>query len=214
MTTNFKTETQNPRELEAFLQFIEDHKITLYCEIGLYAGTTFKAVYDTLLRVHKGDTTAFQMIGIDLPTNPDAFAACSRVIEDIPNKSIYWTSSTDKDTVEAVLDEVRYHNTVGSDGEHLPERIPSSLLFIDGDHSYEQTKDDYAAYSYEFEYVAFNDVSPGTVPQNKLKHGGRNIATAYHVYDAIKIYSLNRWEVAMFDYPSPEGKYRGIGILA
>ena len=47
----YKTETQNESELCQFLAFIKEKKINLYLEIGLYTGSTFKAVYDTLLSV-------------------------------------------------------------------------------------------------------------------------------------------------------------------
>jgi hypothetical protein len=197
--TGYKPETQNRWELDRFLDFIRNQKINLYMEIGLYSGSTFKEVYDTLLRVHNGDHTKFKMIGVDLPTNADAFAACSRVVEAIPNASVYWTSSTDPDTVEKIYEELAEFST-------QPE--VASLIFIDGDHSFAQAKDDYMAYNPMFQFVAFNDIDPRTVEQNKRKHGGRDIATVYHLYEGLRIHSE---ETTICDASAE--KARGIGIL-
>lgn len=215
--TGYKPETQNRWELDRFLDFIRNQKINLYMEIGLYSGSTFKEVYDTLLRVHNGDHTKFKMIGVDMPTNADAFAACSRVVDAIPNASVYWTSSTDPDTVEKIYEEITAFSIQAGLG--IPE--VSSLVFIDGDHSFAQAKDDYMAYNPMFQFVAFNDIDPRTVEQNKRKHGGRDIATVYHLYEGLRIgewsYQLyeglhtSEWETTICD-PNAE-KARGIGIL-
>lgn len=199
----YKLETQNRWELDKFLEFIADNKINVYCEIGLYSGSTFKEVYDTLLKVHGGDHSKFKMIGIDLPTNTDAFAECSRVVENIPNATCYWTSSTDPDTVEKVWAEVKSFNNVAK------VYGSSSLIFIDGDHSFVQAKDDFDAYGAMFSFTAFNDIDQRTVEQNKRKHGGRDIATVYHFYEGLR---RGLVEDANFCDERAE-KARGIGIL-
>jgi len=202
---SYKLTTQNPRELEAFLDWIEASRINVYLEIGLYAGATFKAVYDRLMKVWDNDTSKFLLLGIDLPSNSEAFKACNDVLAGIPTAKVWWTSSTDPQTVEEVVKAVTDRWVATGD----PFK---SLMFLDGDHSYAQSRDDYLAYNDAFTYIAFNDISPGTVAQNKMKHGGREVATAYHLYDVLKI-GNGVDEVAYWD--SPEGgKYRGIGVLA
>lgn len=217
---SYKRVTQNPRELEAFLNWIEEKKINVYLEIGLYAGTTFKAVYDRLLKMWGGDTSKFLCFGIDLPQNPEAFKACNDLLETMPSVRVWWTSSTDKYTVEDVLRSIDLFTKEIAQGSLPRNKLGGEdephfeyLALIDGDHSYSQTKDDFLAYSHSFNYVAFNDVSQGTVKQNKKKHGGRDVATAFHFYDAVKIDNQWRSEIAFWDFPDEDGKYRGIGVL-
>ena len=155
----YKTETQNLRELDQFLSFIREKKINLYLEIGLYAGSTFKDVYDTLLDVWKGDTSKFRVLGVDFPTNAEAFKVAQETVSQMPGATIWWTSSTDVQTVEEVLGEVtRWYEKF--DEVSTERDYPVSLVFIDGDHLFEQAKQDYLAYGSHFEYVAFNDISP------------------------------------------------------
>jgi hypothetical protein len=217
----YKLESQNAKELDDFLRFIKEKKVNLYLEIGLYAGDTFKAVYDTLLETWGGDTSKFRILGIDMPSNSEAFKVAQERIEKMPGASIWWTSSTDPQTVEEVIQECNkwfdtfYHN--GPNGD------PVSLVFIDGDHSFTQSKDDFLAYKDWFEYVAFNDISPRTIPQNRKKHpsialpqganvGPRDIATVYHLYEGIKAGHPDCTEI-YFEDPEAE-KARGIGILS
>ena len=209
----YKIETQNSKELDQFLEFIREKKINLYLEIGLYSGSTFKAVYDTLLEVWKGDTTKFRVLGIDMPTNPEAFKVAQETVSQMPGATIWWTSSTDVQTVEEVLGEVsRWYEKFD---EVSPESdYPVSLVFIDGDHLFEQAKQDYLAYGSHFEYVAFNDISPRTIPQNRKKHpsiGSRDVATVYHLYEGIKAGNPDMCETYFEDYEAE--KARGIGVL-
>ena len=91
---------------------------------------------------------------------------------------------------------------------------PTSLVFIDGDHLFEQAKQDYLAYGPFFEYVAFNDISPRTIPQNRKKHpsiGTRDVATVYHLYEGIKAGNPEICETYFEDYAAE--KARGIGVL-
>ena len=208
---SYKAVTQNPRELEAFLDWIEVSRINVYLEIGLYAGATFKAVYDRLMKVWDNDTSKFLVFGIDMPTNKEAWKVCTDTLQNTPSVRVWWTSSTDKDTVEDVLRGVRLFQTEHGSEYHGTE-LCQSLVFIDGDHNYAQVKDDYMAYEKAFNYVAFNDISPGTVAQNKAKFDGREIASGYHFYDALKV-SNGVDEVAYWDMPD-QGKYRGIGVLS
>ena len=218
----YKIETQNSKELDQFLEFIREKKINLYLEIGLYSGSTFKAVYDTLLEVWKGDTTKFRVLGIDMPTNPEAFKVAQETVSQMPGATIWWTSSTDVQTVEEVLGEVTHwysrfddENTTHANltRKWLPGE-PRSLVFIDGDHLFEQAKQDYLAYGSHFEYVAFNDISPRTIPQNRKKHpsiGSRDVATVYHLYEGIKAGNPDMCETYFEDYEA--AKARGIGVL-
>ena len=206
----YKTETQNLRELDQFLSFIREKKINLYLEIGLYSGSTFKAVYDTLLDVWGGDTSKFRVLGVDFPTNAEAFKVAQETVSGMPGTTVWWTSSTDVQTVEEVLGEVtRWYEKFDTDGS-----IPSSLVFIDGDHLFEQARRDYLAYGPFFEYVAFNDISPRTIPQNRKKHpsiGSRDVATVYHLYEGIKAGNPEVCEIYFEDYEAE--KARGIGVL-
>jgi len=207
---SYKQETQNQSELDQFLSFIRDKKINLYLEIGLYAGTTFKAVYDTLLEVWKGDTSKFRCMGLDLPQNADAFKVLQDTVSKMPGTTVWYTSSTDPQTVEEVLGEVsRWYEKFDTDGP-----VPTSLVFIDGDHLFEQARRDYLAYGPFFEYVAFNDISPRTIPQNRKKHpsiGSRDVATVYHLYEGIKAGNPEMCEIYFEDYEAE--KARGIGVL-
>lgn len=218
---NYKSETQNTKELDQFLEFIREQRIDLYLEIGLYSGSTFKAVFDTLMDVHKGDRTKFRMIGVDLPQNHFAFQECCNVLEEIavvPNKNTgvpysnvftYWTSSTDPATVEQVISDVQ--EWYSKDVELRFQT--NSLVFIDGEHTYNQSRDDYLAYKDFFRWVAFNDISPGTVMANRKKHpsiGNRDVATVYHLYEALRI-GPHVKETYIVDHEAD--KPRGIGIL-
>lgn len=206
----YKTETQNQLELDQFLSFIEAKKINLYLEIGLYTGSTFAAVYHTMSRVWKGDTSKFRCLGIDLPQNSEAFAVLQETVDKLPGSTIWYTSSTDPQTVEEVLGEV---NRFAEKFDCLDE-FPSSLVFIDGEHLFEQARDDYRAYAQSFEYVAFNDISPRTIPQNRKKHpsiGNRDVATVYHLYEGIKAGNSYICETYFEDYGAE--KARGIGVL-
>jgi len=212
--TGYKTESQTPKELEDFLGFIRERKVNLYLEIGLYAGDTFKAVYDTLLETWGGDTSKFRVLGVDLPLNPEAFKVARERIDQMPGVSVWWTSSSDPLTVEEVIHEVGLWYEKFSD-DRDPKVEPVSLVFIDGDHSFSQAKDDFLAYKDWFEYVAFNDISSRTIPQNRKKHpsiGARDIATVYHLYEGIKAGHPNCTEVYFEDYEAE--KARGIGILS
>ena len=209
----YKQETQNQSELDQFLKFIADKKINLYLEIGLYSGSTFKAVYDTLLDVWGGDTSKFRVLGVDFPTNAEAFKVAQETISGMPGATIWWTSSTDVQTVEEVLGEVSCWYEKFDEGSVYPYG-PASLVFIDGDHLFEQAKQDYLAYGPFFEYVAFNDISPRTIPQNRKKHpsiGTRDVATVYHLYEGIKAGNPDICETYFEDYEAE--KARGIGVL-
>lgn len=192
----FKQETQNPYELEKFLEFIREQKINVYCEIGLYAGTTFKRVYDLLLDMH--GPLNFKMFGIDYPMNQSAFSHAKELLSGLSEVEIFWTPSNDPKTVEAIYSGVT----------SVPPGI-TSLVFIDGDHSFTQTLEDYQIYRSNFEYVAFNDVSPRTVQKNIEKHG-KDIATCYHVYATLRLNGM--LEEAYFEDHTATNP-RGIGIL-
>lgn len=209
----YKTETQNLRELDQFLSFIREKKINLYLEIGLYSGSTFKAVYDTLLDVWGGDTSKFRVLGVDFPTNAEAFKVAQETVSGMPGTTVWWTVSDDPQTVEEVLGEVnRWYEKFD---DCPPESdYPMSLVFIDGDHLFEQARRDYLAYGSHFEYVAFNDISPRTIPQNRKKHpsiGSRDVATVYHLYEGIKAGNPDMCETYFEDYEAE--KARGIGVL-
>ena len=207
---SYKAETQNAKELDQFLEFIREKKINLYLEIGLYSGSTFKAVYDTLLDVWGGDTSKFRVLGVDFPTNAEAFKVAQETISGMPGTTVWWTVSDDPQTVEEALGEVsRWYEKFDTEGP-----VPASLVFIDGDHLFEQAKQDYLAYGPFFEYVAFNDISPRTIPQNRKKHpsiGNRDVATVYHLYEGIKAGNPEICETYFEDYEAE--KARGIGVL-
>lgn len=228
---NHKSETQNKNELEQFLKFIEDNKVDLYLEIGLYSGSTFKAVFDTLMKVHGGDRSKFRMIGVDLPTNPSAFQKCCAVLDEIatvPNRNTgvpysnvftYWTSSTDPATVEQIISDVQdWRKQIVWDFGEIDlitgeQYLSKSLVFIDGDHLYNQSRDDFLAYKDWFDLVAFNDISPGTVMASRKKYpsiGNRDVATVYHLYEALRI-SPHVTETYIIDHEASTP--RGIGIL-
>ena len=206
----YKQETQNQSELDQFLKFIADKKINLYLEIGLYAGSTFEAVYNTMKSVWGGDTSKFRCLGVDMPTNAEAFKVAQETVSRLTGSTIWWTSSTDPQTVEEVLGEVsRWYEKFDTEGP-----VPASLVFIDGDHLFEQSKQDYLAYGPFFEYVAFNDISPRTIPQNRKKHpsiGTRDVATVYHLYEGVKAGNPDMCETYFEDYEAE--KARGIGVL-
>jgi len=206
----YKQETQNQSELDQFLKFIADKKINLYLEIGLYAGSTFEAVYNTMKSVWGGDTSKFRCLGVDMPTNAEAFKVAQETISGMPGTTVWWTVSDDPQTVEEALGEVsRWYEKFDTEGP-----VPASLVFIDGDHLFEQAKQDYLAYGPFFEYVAFNDISPRTIPQNRKKHpsiGNRDVATVYHLYEGIKAGNPEICETYFEDYEAE--KARGIGVL-
>jgi len=197
----FKPETQNPYELEKFLEFIREHRINVYCEIGLYAGTTFKKVYDLLLEMHGPGN--FKMFGIDYPMNMSAFSHAKELLSNLDEVELYWTPSNDPKTVEAI-----HKNHTDFALEHAVTGY-RSMVFIDGDHSFTQTLEDYQIYGEEFEYVAFNDVSPRTVMKNIEKHG-KDVATCYHVYSVLRL--QDQLEEAYFEDHTAVNP-RGIGIL-
>jgi hypothetical protein len=200
----FKPETQNPYELEKFLEFIREHKINVYCEIGLYAGTTFKRVYDLLLEMHGPNN--FKMFGIDYPTNQSAFSHAKELLGDLPEVELYWTPSNDPKTVEAINQNLEDH---AKDVGKLGGIGYRGLVFIDGDHSYTQTLEDYQIYKELFYWIAFNDVSPRTVQKNIQKHG-KDVATCYHVYSVLRLNPM--LEEAYFEDHTATNP-RGIGIL-
>ena len=131
----------------------------------------------------------------------------------MPGTTVWWTISDDPQTVEEVLGEVnRWYEKFD---DCPPESdYPMSLVFIDGDHLFEQARRDYLAYGSHFEYVAFNDISPRTIPQNRKKHpsiGTRDVATVYHLYEGIKAGNPDMCETYFEDYEA--AKARGIGVL-
>lgn len=200
-----KPETQCRFELDLFLDFLVEKNVRVYCELGLYAGTTFLEVYKTL-REHYGPDVRFAMIAIEYPTNNEAFNHLESIVLPEIRKDknvdlyVFISNSTSIDIVENVNEAVL----------NTEWKNENSVIFIDGDHSYRQSRDDYLAYRDMFTFVAFNDISPRTVQKNTAKHG-RDIATVYHLWDGLTIpRSID--EYIVFDDTTSVNP-RGIGIL-
>ena len=75
----FKGETQNPYELESYLDFLANERVTSYVEIGVYAGTTFLEVYKTLRETH-GPDVFLTMIAVERPSNHAAFNHLTSIV--------------------------------------------------------------------------------------------------------------------------------------
>lgn len=200
----FKDETQSRFELDQLLDFLVEHNVTVWCEIGVYAGTTFLEVYKTLREANPD--ARLTMIGVDYPDNPAAFNHLTTVvipeIKADPNVDVHLIvgNSTAPDTVERVKDIFFEANPSSS----------MSFIFIDGDHSYRQSKDDYQAYKHMFDFVGFNDCAAATVTKNQAKHG-YDVATVYHLFDALTLDMPRDSYVEFFDANSRNP--RGIGII-
>jgi len=209
--SGFKNETQNKWELDQFTDLLCVHKVTFYCELGVYAGTTFLEGHKRLREFH-GPDVLIEMVAIEQPSNQGAFAHLNFVvlpeIRKDPNTSVnlFVGNSTDRDIVEDVyrlLDEGRYNGVLTSTHN-------KACIFIDGDHSYVQSKDDYLAYEGMFDLVAFNDVSPRTVQKQLAKHG-KDVATVYHLFDTLTLH-MSKDDYVMFD-DFISNNPRGIGVF-
>lgn len=197
----YKDETQNRFELDSFLGFLSSHNIQTYAEIGVYAGSTFLEVYKTMKR-YMG-LERFTMLCIEYPTNQRAFAHLqSVVLEEIRadpqvDLHVFIGNSTEEKVVKGVFDVMNGKRAY-------------SLVFIDGDHSFDQSFDDYMAYKGMFNFVGFNDIARGTSQKNRMKHG-HDVATVSHLWRALTCnlpsMHFEEYEDTTADNP------RGIGIL-
>jgi hypothetical protein len=206
----FKKETQSMYELDMLVDFMIENNVLVFCEIGSYAGTTLQYVHK-FLREAFGPEAPLVFVSVELPVNMSAFNNLnSLVIPEIRTDSntefhLFVGNSTAPDIVESV-------HTVMDDWWNTPFRaeMGKSLVFIDGEHSYRQSRDDYRAYKDFFDFVAFNDVSPRTSQKQIAKHN-HDVATVYHLFDAITLDmpldSYTMWDDLQATNP------RGIGVL-
>lgn len=207
----YKTETQNSLELDLFTDWMVENKVKVYTEIGLYAGTTFLEVYKSLRDAY-GPEEPLVMIAVEYPTNPAAFAHLDTIvfpeIQKDPKVTLhkFIGSSTEPRIVEGV------HKVVDTwYGDALIRgSYDKSLVFIDGDHSFAQTIDDYRAYRDSFIYTAFNDIAGATVQKNIAKHG-YDKATCYHLWRGLTLDLPSDSYLEFEDHTAPNP--RGIGIL-
>ena len=212
----YKTETQSPYELDLFLDFLVEKKVRLYAEIGVYAGSTFFDVYKTLRDLWSSEPNRekFTMIAVEMPSNQNAFAHLTSVVlpeirkDPFCDLHFFVGNSTEPKIVEQVSEAV---HKFYSDVNHFDNKsITESLVFIDGDHSYRQARDDYRAYESLFGFVAFNDISPRTVQKQLEKHG-KDVATVYHLFDGL---TLERPLDTYVEFEDTNAlNPRGIGIL-
>ena len=140
--------SQRKDERLAFVNLMRAEGVRSYLEIGLRLGHTFAYVGEHLPRGSK-------MVGVDLPgfspwgVEPDEVSAARSMIK-AQMRSLgrfgqhvfaIWGNSTDPKTVE----KVRQHG-------------PYDLVFIDGDHSAEGVRADWANYGPMARLVAFHDI--------------------------------------------------------
>lgn len=137
---NGQTETQQDDELRALLELIKEEKVSRYLEIGLYRGTTFHAVAEVL-------PPDSNLVGIDLPGDVEdgpyqIDLACSSIRNSLDQKPVViWGNSHNKDTKAAAR----------SWG-------PYDMVFIDGDHTYDGTWQDWYDYGINCRIVVFHDI--------------------------------------------------------
>lgn len=144
MLTTFsgRRASQNEYELTAFLDFLRDHNVKTYAEVGAREGDTFHDVVEVL----GGSVYA---LAIDYP-------------------GALWGKSTTAVQLERCVQDLRAR---GYDVEHIlgdsksdavinfvETRAPFDAILIDGDHTYAGVKADWENYRGLARIVAFHDI--------------------------------------------------------
>jgi len=144
--------SQHPDELTAFVEFLREHKVKSYGEIGARDGDTFHHILTAL--------PAARGVALDLPGglwgNPRTRVNLERAVADIgPRASCLFGDSKTAATVRL-----------------FQGRGPYDALLIDGDHTLEGVTADWRNYRSMARIVAFHDIVG--VGQRE-KQGGRPV---------------------------------------
>lgn len=138
---------QRPDELKAFVDLMAIERVRSYLEIGLRVGATFRYVGSELPKLRT-------MVGIDLPAavwgvnSADVLQAVAKIHASAnalrrPGRQI--EIILDDSTAIATVDLARSYG-------------PFDMIFIDGDHSPQGVRADWAHYSPMARMVAFHDI--------------------------------------------------------
>jgi cephalosporin hydroxylase len=181
---------QKRRELVRLLELLRSMAPTRICEIGTASGGTLCA----LARVSRADAT---LVTVDLSLTPERKAAFPQFARDSQRIVCLEGNSHDpaiRDQVSALLS-----------GAYL------DVLFIDGDHSYEGVRDDFAMYGplvRDGGLVVFHDI----VPDDGQRYGRPTHASTGGVprfWSELKARSNATQEI--IDDPNQDGY--GLGVL-
>lgn len=134
-TRSGRLASQQPRELQRFIDILRDEGVTSYLEIGARHGDTFYEVMRALPAGSKG-------IAIDLPNGP-------------------WGGNSRNDLI-AACDELRQMgyeiSMILGDSQLIELHEDYDAVLIDADHRYEYVKADWEEYG-NCRIVAFHDIA-------------------------------------------------------
>jgi predicted O-methyltransferase YrrM len=171
-------ESQTPREFQRYLDTLDryigvsDTGFTQsYLEVGAYAG---ESLYYMSQYLSRGSAITL----IDLGDN----GLARRILTDIV---IPHCRNTYNHTISLINGFSNAPSTIDAAGKLAPTGGRYDLVFIDANHTFRNSLEDFSIYRHMGNYVAFHDIADATTTKATIKHGVEQ-ANVNHLWRAIK----------------------------
>lgn len=125
---------QDPQELERFVAFLRERRVSSYLEVGVRFGGTFEAVV-------MGVPTIVRAVAIDPYPTSELYRVLDRLRRSRP--------ATDIQFIRGHASDLAVAEAAGR----------FDAIFIDGDHRYQSVRDDWETYHRRGLMVAFHDIA-------------------------------------------------------
>lgn len=190
--------SQNEFELDSLIQFMNEHNVTAYLEIGARHGDTFHYVMSKLPAGSHG-------LAVDLPGGlwgrADTAKPLRRAIQDLCSKGYNADYLLGDSHEKIMIDKI-----FAWAKEHIPSGVYDAVL-IDGDHTYKAVKLDYDNYG-THRIVAFHDIV-GDGQAEKVKN---NPVEVPKLWKELFQENFGKTTNKLFEFVDKDSKM-GIGVI-